>query len=184
MDLLRGRTGGVPVGFSPRAVDGETALLFPQVNFCGPRSSLGCWAQRTRPEKQLMVLVAVLAAVLAACLLGLIFQYRARKSPRRAGTKPLGQGRVLRWGSGRSPASLALRWEAWVPGGEPMGCPDMGWDARAWDRMLTCISCPRTGFWGMGGDARLQPSAQGVMLEHHVGCSGTRQRSPGSLPPG
>uniref|UniRef100_A0A8B9EWH2 Endothelin-converting enzyme 1 n=1 Tax=Anser cygnoides TaxID=8845 RepID=A0A8B9EWH2_ANSCY len=49
-----------------------------QVNFCGPRSSLGCWAQRTRPEKQLMVLVAVLAAVLAACLLGLIFQYRAR----------------------------------------------------------------------------------------------------------
>uniref|UniRef100_A0A8C3GJU6 Endothelin-converting enzyme 1 n=1 Tax=Cairina moschata TaxID=8855 RepID=A0A8C3GJU6_CAIMO len=80
MDLLRGRMEDVLVGFSLRAVDGEMALLFPQVNFCGPRSSLGCWAQRTRPEKQLVVLVAVLAAVLAACLLGLIFQYRARPS--------------------------------------------------------------------------------------------------------
>uniref|UniRef100_A0A8B9UGZ3 Endothelin-converting enzyme 1 n=1 Tax=Anas zonorhyncha TaxID=75864 RepID=A0A8B9UGZ3_9AVES len=79
-DLLRGRMEDVLVGFSLRAVDGEMALLFPQVNFCGPRSSLGCWAQRTRPEKQLVVLVAVLAAVLAACLLGLIFQYRARPS--------------------------------------------------------------------------------------------------------
>lgn len=105
MDLLRGRMEDVLVGFSLRAVDGEMALLFPQVNFCGPRSSLGCWAQRTRPEKQLVVLVAVLAAVLAACLLGLIFQYRARKSPRRAGTKPLGQGRAL-------------------------GCLGGGWDAR------------------------------------------------------
>ncbi|KAM6116745.1 LOW QUALITY PROTEIN: endothelin-converting enzyme 1 [Phoenicopterus ruber ruber] len=49
-----------------------------QVNFRGSRSSPGCWAERTRAEKQLVVLVGVLAAVLAACLLGLIFQYRAR----------------------------------------------------------------------------------------------------------
>ncbi|XP_064028234.1 endothelin-converting enzyme 1 isoform X4 [Pogoniulus pusillus] len=48
-----------------------------QVNF-GSRSSQGCWAERTRTEKQLMVAVGVLLAVLAACLMGLIFQYRAR----------------------------------------------------------------------------------------------------------
>ncbi|XP_010136897.1 PREDICTED: endothelin-converting enzyme 1-like, partial [Buceros rhinoceros silvestris] len=48
------------------------------VNFRGSRSVLGCWAERTRTEKQLVVLVGVLAAVLAACLLGHIFQYRAR----------------------------------------------------------------------------------------------------------
>uniref|UniRef100_A0A8V0ZHS1 Endothelin-converting enzyme 1 n=1 Tax=Gallus gallus TaxID=9031 RepID=A0A8V0ZHS1_CHICK len=47
-----------------------------QVNFS--RSSVGCWAQRTRPEKQLVAVVAVLAAVLGACLLGLVLQYRAR----------------------------------------------------------------------------------------------------------
>lgn len=76
--LLRGRMVDAPVGFSPRAADGETALLFPQVNFS--RSSVGCWAQRTRPEKQLVAVVAVLAAVLGACLLGLVLQYRARES--------------------------------------------------------------------------------------------------------
>ncbi|NWI58076.1 ECE1 enzyme, partial [Calyptomena viridis] len=48
-----------------------------QVNFRGSRSSRGCWAERTRAEKQLVVLVGVLALVLVACLLGLIFQYRA-----------------------------------------------------------------------------------------------------------
>lgn len=77
--------GDASVGFS---AGGETALLFPQVNFRGSRSSPGCWAERTRAEKQLVVLVGVLAAVLAACLLGLIFQYRARKSLYRAGILP------------------------------------------------------------------------------------------------
>ncbi|XP_072210430.1 endothelin-converting enzyme 1 isoform X3 [Excalfactoria chinensis] len=47
-----------------------------QVNFS--RSSAGCWAQRSRTEKQLVAVVAVLAAVLGACLLGLVLQYRAR----------------------------------------------------------------------------------------------------------
>lgn len=75
--------GDVSVSFS---AGGETSLLFPQVNFRGSRSSLGCWAERTRTEKQLVVLVGVLAAVLVGCLLGLIFQYRARKSSHRAGT--------------------------------------------------------------------------------------------------
>lgn len=81
--------GEASVGFS---AGGETALLFPQVNFRGSRSVPGCWAERTRTEKQLVVLVGVLAAVLAACLLGLIFQYRARKFSHQAGVvlPPLG----------------------------------------------------------------------------------------------
>lgn len=74
--------GDTRVGFS---ASGETSLLFPQVNFRGSRSSPGCWAERTRSEKQLLVVVGVLGTVLAACLLGLIFQYRARKSSHRAG---------------------------------------------------------------------------------------------------
>ncbi|XP_053853707.1 endothelin-converting enzyme 1 isoform X1 [Vidua macroura] len=49
-----------------------------QVNFRGSRGSRACWAERTRAEKQLVVLVGVLAVLLVACLLGLIFQYRAR----------------------------------------------------------------------------------------------------------
>uniref|UniRef100_A0A8U7P6S7 Endothelin-converting enzyme 1 n=1 Tax=Corvus moneduloides TaxID=1196302 RepID=A0A8U7P6S7_CORMO len=49
-----------------------------QVNFRSSRSSWGCWAERTRAEKQLVVLVGVLAVLLVACLLGLVFQYRAR----------------------------------------------------------------------------------------------------------
>lgn len=65
----------VSVGFSS---GGERTLLFPQVNFRSSRSAPGCWAERTRAEKQLVVLVGVLGAVLVACLLGLIFQYRAR----------------------------------------------------------------------------------------------------------
>lgn len=60
-------------------------MLFPQVNFRGSRSSPGCWAERTRVEKRLVVLVGVLAGVLVACLLGLLFQYRARKSLHRTG---------------------------------------------------------------------------------------------------
>ncbi|KAK2521553.1 Ece1 [Columba guinea] len=55
-----------------------------QVNFRGSRSSAGCWAERTRAEKRLVVLVGVLAGVLVACLLGLLFQYRARKSSHHA----------------------------------------------------------------------------------------------------
>lgn len=69
--------GAASVSFS---ASGETTLLFPQVNFRGSRSSRGCWAERTRAEKQLVVLVGVLVVLLVACLLGLIFQYRASKS--------------------------------------------------------------------------------------------------------
>uniref|UniRef100_A0A8U7P4J0 Endothelin-converting enzyme 1 n=1 Tax=Corvus moneduloides TaxID=1196302 RepID=A0A8U7P4J0_CORMO len=67
--------GAASVSFS---ASGETTLLFPQVNFRSSRSSWGCWAERTRAEKQLVVLVGVLAVLLVACLLGLVFQYRAR----------------------------------------------------------------------------------------------------------
>ncbi|NXK94702.1 ECE1 enzyme, partial [Formicarius rufipectus] len=49
-----------------------------QVNFRGSRGGRACWAGRTRTEKQLLVLLGVLAVLLLACLLGLIFQYRAR----------------------------------------------------------------------------------------------------------
>lgn len=69
--------GAASVSFS---ASGETTLLFPQVNFRSSRGSRGCWAERTRAEKQLVVLVGVLAVLLVACLLGLIFQYRASKS--------------------------------------------------------------------------------------------------------
>lgn len=69
--------GAASVSFS---ASGETTLLFPQVNFHGSRGSRGCWAKRTRAEKHLVVLVGVLAVLLVACLLGLIFQYRASKS--------------------------------------------------------------------------------------------------------
>lgn len=69
--------GAASVSFS---ASGETTLLFPQVNFRGSRGSRGCWAERTHAEKQLVVLVGVLAVLLVACLLGLIFQYKASKS--------------------------------------------------------------------------------------------------------
>lgn len=91
--LVGSKMGDASVSFS---TGGETSLLFPQVNFRGSRSSLGCWAERTRAEKQLVVLVGVLAAVLVGCLLGLIFQYRARKSSHRAGTR-VGCGGWFPW---------------------------------------------------------------------------------------
>lgn len=69
--------GAASVSFS---AGGETTLLFPQVNFRSSRSSWGCWAERTRTEKQLLVLLGVLAVLLVACVLGLVFQYRASKS--------------------------------------------------------------------------------------------------------
>lgn len=115
--------GDAPVGF---CAGGETTLLFPQVNFRGSRSSAGCWAERTRAEKRLVVLVGVLAGVLVACLLGLLFQYRASKSSHHA--------RILQPRSG------------WVPG----GLPGMGWDAGAQNRMVTSIPCPRVSSTGTG----------------------------------
>lgn len=69
--------GDASVSFS---ASGEMTLLFPQVNFCSSRGSQGCWVKRTAAEKHLVVLVGVLAVLLVACLLGLIFQYRASKS--------------------------------------------------------------------------------------------------------
>lgn len=83
------------MGFSPMV--GKCCCFCPQVNFRGSRSSPGCWAERTRTEKQLVVLAGVLAAVLAACLLGLIFQYRARKSSHCAGILP-SSTRACCWG--------------------------------------------------------------------------------------
>ncbi|XP_010212088.1 PREDICTED: endothelin-converting enzyme 1 [Tinamus guttatus] len=62
----------------PLEADGDGYPNGFQVNFRSPRSGAGCWSERTRLEKQLVVLVAALAAVLAACLLGIVFQYRAR----------------------------------------------------------------------------------------------------------
>ncbi|NWI21367.1 ECE1 enzyme, partial [Crypturellus soui] len=62
----------------PLEADGDGYPNGFQVNFRSPRSGAGCWSERTRLEKQLVVLAAALAAVLAACLLGIVFQYRAR----------------------------------------------------------------------------------------------------------
>lgn len=50
-----------------------------QVNFHGPRSSLRCWTARTQVEKRLVVLVALLAAGLVACLAALGIQYRTSR---------------------------------------------------------------------------------------------------------
>lgn len=50
-----------------------------QVNFRSPRSGQRCWAARTSVEKQLVVLVALLAAGLVACLAALGIQYRASR---------------------------------------------------------------------------------------------------------
>lgn len=102
------RGGPCPWGFLPV---GKRPLLFPQVHF-GSRSSQGCWAERTRTEKQLMVAVGVLLAVLAACLMGLIFQYRASKSSHPVGILPLPSG--------------------WVAEGFPV----MGWLGSGWDAQL------------------------------------------------
>ncbi|XP_021118659.1 endothelin-converting enzyme 1 isoform X3 [Heterocephalus glaber] len=52
-----------------------------QVNFRSPRSSQRCWATRTQVEKRLIVLVALLAAGLVACLTALGIQYQTRTPP-------------------------------------------------------------------------------------------------------
>lgn len=56
-------------------------LLSPslQVNFRSPRSGQRCWAVRTSVEKRLVVLVALLAAGLVACLAALGIQYRTSR---------------------------------------------------------------------------------------------------------
>lgn len=50
-----------------------------QVNFRSPRSGQRCWAARTPVEKRLVVLVALLAAGLVACLAALGVQYRTSR---------------------------------------------------------------------------------------------------------
>ncbi|XP_054576396.1 endothelin-converting enzyme 1 isoform X4 [Eptesicus fuscus] len=52
-----------------------------QVNFHSPRSGQRCWAERTQVEKRLVVLVALLAAGLVACVAVLGIQYRTRAPP-------------------------------------------------------------------------------------------------------
>ncbi|XP_045154875.1 endothelin-converting enzyme 1 [Echinops telfairi] len=47
-----------------------------QVNFRSPRSGQRCWAARTQVEKRLLVLVALLAVGLVACVAALAVQYR------------------------------------------------------------------------------------------------------------
>lgn len=71
--LLLGR-GGPRLTSSP-------PLLPPslQVNFRSPRSGQRCWAARTQMEKRLVVLVALLAAGLVACLAALGIQYRTSR---------------------------------------------------------------------------------------------------------
>jgi len=74
-----------------------------------------------------VVLVGLLAAVLAACLLGLVFQYRARKSSHHVG--------ILRPWLGR------------VAGGS------LGRDARAQGGMFAHTLHPRVGCSGTGQGA-------------------------------
>lgn len=50
-----------------------------QVNFHSPRSGQRCWAERTQVEKRLVVLVALLAAGLVACVAVLGIQYRTSR---------------------------------------------------------------------------------------------------------
>lgn len=50
-----------------------------QVNFHSPRSGQRCWAERTQVEKRLVVLVALLAAGLVACVAVLSIQYRTSR---------------------------------------------------------------------------------------------------------
>nr|XP_036855854.1 endothelin-converting enzyme 1 [Manis javanica] len=52
-----------------------------QVNFRSPRNGQWCWSTRTQVEKRLVVLVALLAAGLVACLAALGIQYRTRSPP-------------------------------------------------------------------------------------------------------
>lgn len=50
-----------------------------QVNFHSPRSGQRCWATLTQVEKRLVVLVALLAAGLVACVAVLGVQYRTSR---------------------------------------------------------------------------------------------------------
>lgn len=50
-----------------------------QVNFRGPRNGQRCWAARTPVERRLVVLVALLAAAVVACLGVLGIQYRTSR---------------------------------------------------------------------------------------------------------
>lgn len=50
-----------------------------QVNFRSPRTGQRCWASRTQVEKQLVVLVALLAMGLLASLAALGIQYRTSR---------------------------------------------------------------------------------------------------------
>lgn len=50
-----------------------------QVNFRSPRNGQWCWSTRTQVEKRLVVLVALLAAGLVACLAALGIQYRTSR---------------------------------------------------------------------------------------------------------
>ncbi|KAK2506617.1 hypothetical protein MC885_018790 [Smutsia gigantea] len=52
-----------------------------QVNFRNPRNGQRCWSTRTQVEKRLVVLAALLAAGLVACLAALGIQYRTRSPP-------------------------------------------------------------------------------------------------------
>uniref|UniRef100_A0A8C0QCP9 Endothelin-converting enzyme 1 n=1 Tax=Canis lupus familiaris TaxID=9615 RepID=A0A8C0QCP9_CANLF len=61
--------------------EGEVYPNGLQVNFRSPRSGQRCWAARTPVEKRLVVLVALLAAGLVACLAALGVQYRTRTPP-------------------------------------------------------------------------------------------------------
>lgn len=63
---------------------GLTSSLFRlppalQVNFRGPRNGQRCWAARTPVEKRLVVLVALLAVAVVACLGVLGIQYRTSR---------------------------------------------------------------------------------------------------------
>uniref|UniRef100_A0A8D0KHS2 Endothelin-converting enzyme 1 n=1 Tax=Salvator merianae TaxID=96440 RepID=A0A8D0KHS2_SALMN len=60
------------------AMEGEVYPNGIQVNFQGPGSGKSCWAERTRLEKRLAVLTAVLSIGLLACVALLLFQYRTR----------------------------------------------------------------------------------------------------------
>lgn len=161
--------GAASVSFS---ASGETTLLFPQVNFRGSRGSRGCWAERTRAEKQLLVLVGVLAVLLVACLLGLIFQYRASKSfAHFLGVRTPRKGRIL-----GSASACEHRGRAAYPSNQ------RGWFVQALCKQLRrdpasltrvgCWGVPRMQYLGQGWDAYLHSSAQDRILGYQTGYLG------------
>ncbi|XP_075704501.1 endothelin-converting enzyme 1-like [Rhinoderma darwinii] len=56
--------------------EGEVYPSGAQVSLRGGRHRSSCWTDRTHVEKRMLVLVAVLAVGLLACLLSLVIQYR------------------------------------------------------------------------------------------------------------